>query len=190
MSWHHHRPEVSRVSNQKFEVIELIGNFEKAKKRVRNINWEIKNYDKPSHAVLVTEFIRRGNIFLDSNSIGDNRRAIFNAVEIIQFDVPSHIKENYIEQDNVNIDWVVEYLCTYYIDWAYAVEQEIPIALKFHDLYDPIIKLFERGGRIGYHHNELICGTRGWPRNSGAITRDLLPQDISDETLNALDANS
>lgn len=171
-------------------MIELIGNFEKAKKRVQNINWEIRNYDKPSHAVLVTEFIRRGNIFLDSNSIGDNRRAIFNAVEIVQFDVPSHIKENYIEQDNSNIDWVVEYLCTYYIDWAYAVDQELPIALKFHDLYDPIIKLFERGGRIGYHHNELICGTRGWPRNSGVITRELLPQDISDEALNALDANS
>lgn len=162
-------------------------NFKQANERIKNINWENKNVDKPSHAILVTEFIRRGNVFLDFNSKDDNRRAIFNAAEIINFDIPAQIKEECNKLLNLNLDWVTEYLCTFYLEWAYVVDKQIPIAMKFHDLYDPIIKLFERGGRISYHHNELVCGRDAWSRNSGAILRGVPPQDIRDEVLDALD---
>ncbi|MEY8747012.1 hypothetical protein AB9M62_48600 [Bacillales bacterium AN1005] len=162
-------------------------NFEQASERIKNINWENNGVDKPSYAILVTEFIRRGNIFLDFNSKDDNRRAVFNAAEIINFDTPAHIKEECNGVVNANVDWVTEYLCAFYLEWAYVIDKQMPIALEFHDLYDPIIKLFERGGRISYHHNELVCGKHAWPRNSGAITRELLPQDIRDKVLDALD---
>lgn len=165
----------------------LNSNVEQAIRRIRNINWENKSVDKPSFEVLVTEFIRRGNVFLDSISKDDNRRAIFNATEIVQFEIPDHIKEHYVEQDNINIDWVTEYLCNFYIEWAYVADKQLPIALKFPDLYDPIIKLFERGGRIGYHHSELVCGKYAWTRNSGALAGKLSPQDIRDEVLDTLD---
>lgn len=165
----------------------LNSNLEQAKERIKSINWESNTMDKPSYAILVTEFIRRGNIFMDFNSKEDNRRAVFNAAEIINFDVPVHIKEEFNKLVNEDIDWVTKYLCTFYLEWSYVVDQQLPIALQFHDLYDPIIKLFERGGRISYHHNELVCGKHAWPRNSGAITRELSPRDIKDEVLDALD---
>ncbi|ETT30261.1 MULTISPECIES: hypothetical protein [unclassified Paenibacillus] len=162
-------------------------NFEQAKKKIMNMNWKNNGIDKPSYIILVTEFIRRGNIFLDFNSKDDNRRAVFNAAEVINFDTPAHIKEECNALVNSNVGWVTEYLCTFYLEWAYVVDKKTPVALKFHDLYDPIIKLFERGGRISYHHNELVCGKHGWPRNSGVMTRGIQPQDIRDEVLDALD---
>ncbi|MFD2408566.1 hypothetical protein [Paenibacillus rhizoplanae] len=162
-------------------------NFEQAKKRILNIDWNLVSIDKPSHVILVTEFIRRGNIFLDFNSKDNNRRAIFNASEIIDFSMPETIKEENSRFISVNLDWTTEYLCDFYLEWSYAMDNEVPIALQFHDLYDPIIKLFERGGRISYHHNELVCGNHAWARNSGAITRDIPPQDISDEALDRID---
>lgn len=162
-------------------------NFEQAKERIKNINWENTVLDKPSYAKLVTEFIRRSNIFLDFNSKDNNRRVVFNAAEVINFDIPDGIKEECAELLNVNVDWITEYLCTFYLQWAYVVDKQVSIALKFHELYDPIIKLFERGGRISYHHNELVCGKNAWPRNSGDVTRELSPQDIRDVALDALD---
>ncbi|MGO4532716.1 hypothetical protein AB4Z30_26835 [Paenibacillus sp. 2TAF8] len=162
-------------------------NFEQARKRIKNINWDNKSLDKPSHTILVTEFIRRGNIFLDFNSKDDNRRAVFNATEVIDYEIPAHIKEGCNGLIEANVDWITEYLCTFYLEWAYVLDKQMPIALKFQDLYDPIIKLFERGGRISYHHNELVCGKHAWPRNSGLITRELPPQDIKDDVLDAID---
>lgn len=133
-------------------------NFEQVRERIKSINWESTGKDKPSYSILVTEFIRRGNLFLDLNSKDDNRRTVFNAAEILNFNIPFHVKEECSGLVNGNVDWVIEYLCTFYLEWAYVVDKQVPIALQFHDLYDPIIKLFERGGRISYHHNELVCG--------------------------------
>ncbi|MEK3876428.1 Imm3 family immunity protein [Paenibacillus sp. FSL M7-0420] len=162
-------------------------NLEQAKERILGIDWKIVSVDKPSHVILVTEFIRRGNMFLDFNSKDNNRRAVFNASEIIDFRMPDSIKEENSRLLSVQLDWTTEYLCDFYLEWAYAMDKEVLIAHQFHDLYDPIIKLFERGGRISYHHNELICGNHAWGRSSGAITRDIPPQDISDEALDRID---
>lgn len=90
-------------------------NFEQASERIKNINWENNGMDKPSYAILVTEFIRRGNIFLDFNSKDDNRRAVFNAAEIINFNTPASIKEECNKLVNANVDWLTEYLCTFYL---------------------------------------------------------------------------
>ncbi|NPC93892.1 hypothetical protein HOO54_17135 [Bacillus sp. WMMC1349] len=141
-------------------------NFQLASERIKNINWENKGVVKPFHPVLVREFIRRGNIFLDFKFKDNNRRAVFNAAKEINMEIPDHIKEKCTELVNVNIDWVTEYLCTFYLEWAYVVDKQLPIALDLYDLYDPIIKLFERGGRISYHHNEIVCGKHAWSRNS------------------------
>lgn len=166
----------------------MSSNFKQAKERIKNIHWESTGIYKNSYAILVTEFIRRGNIFLDFNMKDDNRRAVFNATEIINFETPIPIKEEINVLVNVNVDWVTEYLCAFYLEWAYVVDKQVPVALQFHDLYDPIIKLFEKGGRISYHHNELICGKHAWPRNSGSMSREFPPQDIRDEILDAIDA--
>jgi hypothetical protein len=41
--------------------------FEKARMRIKNINWDYEGVDKPSYFVLITEFLRRETLFLDFN---------------------------------------------------------------------------------------------------------------------------
>ncbi|MBN3522630.1 hypothetical protein [Paenibacillus apiarius] len=84
--------------------------IEKSRARIRNINWNYENSDKPSSYVLVSEFIRRGNDFLDFHSKDNNRRAVFNAAEIAVGDLAINIKEICPELDQVDGDWVTEYL--------------------------------------------------------------------------------
>ncbi|WP_052410004.1 Imm3 family immunity protein [Paenibacillus durus] len=162
-------------------------NFEEARTRIKNINWEYKVRNKPSHPVLVTEFIRSGNMFLDYNDYDpNNRRAIFSASLICKIDLPIDINGVCTELNEVKDGWA-KMICTFYLEWSYLVDQEFPPALRFKDLYDPIIKLYERGGRISYHHHELVCGKYGWSRNSALILRNTPPLDIHDEILDEMD---
>ncbi|WP_145921932.1 hypothetical protein [Paenibacillus sp. O199] len=71
--------------------------FEKAVQRIINIDWNVRRQDLPSHALLVTEFINRGNIFRDvycpDNKI---RKPIYSAAQIIgvKEEILLHIQEN------------------------------------------------------------------------------------------------
>lgn len=148
-----------------------------------------KNPNQPSHRELVAEFIRRGNLFLDyMNQDQENRRAVFNAPELVNAHIPVSIKDNYNDTiEKIPGGWVSKYMCTFYLEWAFLIDQKNPVAQLFTDIYDPVIKLYERGGVISYHHNELICGQYGWSRNSAFMLREHDPIDINDETLNKLD---
>lgn len=157
--------------------------FEEARKRIRNINWEYEDDFRPSHPLLAAEFFRRGNLFLDYiHKDPDSRFTVFSAIHEIGADLPINIKETCPELEQITIGWTAQYFCTFYLEWAYLVDQGEPIAVQFQDLYDPIIKLYERGGRIYYHHHELICGGSGFSRNL-ANFRDIPPKDIRDEAL-------
>jgi hypothetical protein len=157
--------------------------FEKAKKRIKDIYWHYKDDYRPSHAVLVVEFIRRGNVFLDYCKKDCNRRvAIFSAAQVIGADLPIDMKE-VCKELNVIGGGTALVICSFYLERAYLVDQEVPEAMQFQDLYEPIIKLFERGGRVFYRHNELVCGGYGWTRNSALILRDSPPFDIGDKAL-------
>ncbi|MGA8942086.1 MAG: hypothetical protein WB502_05125, partial [Thermoactinomyces sp.] len=161
--------------------------FEVARSRIKNINWDYLDRFRPSHSMLVAEFIRRGNLFLDYIHYNpDNRRAVFSAAQKLEIDLPIDIEETCIELKQIKLA-TTRALCTFYLEWAYLVDKGEPIAVKFKDLYDPIIKLYEKGGIISYHHNELICGHYGFAVNTARILRNSPSFDISDEALNEKD---
>lgn len=161
-----------------------VNTFESARNRIKKINWEYKDEFRPSHPILVAEFIRRGNLFLDHIQYNpDSRRAVFSATQKLGIDLPIDIEKVCTELNQIKMA-TTRAICTFYLEWAYLVDQGEPIAIQFQDLYDPIIKLYERGGNIYYRHHELNCGRNGWGRNSAKILRgDGPPFDISDEAL-------
>ena len=160
--------------------------FEAARSRIRMINWDYEDVYRPSHELLLKEYIRRGNQFLDFiNKNPDRRIAVFSASDAIDANLPIDIEEYCTELNEI---YGTAYsVCTFYLEWAYLLDQEEPVALKFYDLYEPIIKLYERGGRISYRENFLMCGSSEWPRNSARILRDIPPIDIQDEALEKFD---
>lgn len=73
--------------------------------------------------------------------------------------------------------------CEAYLEWLSLVESGDETALKFHDLYEPLILLFERGGAIRRRHGEIITGGYVFPVATAEYMSKWAPMDISDEGL-------
>jgi hypothetical protein len=156
--------------------------------RIEQINWNDTQYDKPSYTILVHEFIRRGNIFRDVYDKDNTKRlAIFSAAQIINASIPKDIQRFIDDINLIKHGWTIKLVCEYYLEWAYLVDIENEVAIEHSDLYEPIIKLFERGGRISYHQNELTCGKAGWPRNCYSVPRKVFIEEINDKILDNID---
>lgn len=162
--------------------------FEKARFVIKNIDWGYEEPNKPSHTVLLYEFLRRGSLFYDFINRDPNRRpAIFSASDMCDIKVPIDIYEFCDELNQIQDEWLVKSTCKNYLEWAYLAGVSEPVALKFQELYVPIIKLFSRGGRIRYHNGELTCGSSGRSRIVSTDMSIVEPENISDRTLDELD---
>lgn len=163
-------------------------NFSKSCSRIEQINWDKAQYDKSSHKILVQEFIRRGNIFRDFyDSKNTKRLAVFSTAQIINATIPKEIQRIIEDKNLIEHGWTMAALCEYYLEWSYLIDINNEVAIEYSDLYEPVIKLFERGGRLSYHQNELICGKVGWPRNCYSFPRKVFIEEISDKILDNID---
>lgn len=172
--------------------------FESAKIRVKNIDWNYKSLYRPSHAILISEFIKRERAFETFHSVSYAYR--FWALRVIKGKLSKNIMDEiegnirgYIEKmlSDWNIEGYARLNCFFYIEWAYLVDQGIPEAVQFQDLYDPIIKLYERGGRVHYRNpmDGILCESYAW-NHDFRLLRDIYPQDLQelrDEVLDEFD---
>lgn len=162
--------------------------FESTREQIMNIDWSNEESDKPSHAVLLFEFYRRRAIFLDHLSIETaQRRAFFSAAKESEIELPIDIEAMCPELELIKNEWLVKWTCLFSLEWAYLIDRKIPIALKFHDMYIPIIELFKRGGRVRYHHADIICGKIGRSRIPSSSLSEYESRDISNEVLDIMD---
>lgn len=142
--------------------------FEKALQRINNIDWNIRKENLPSQVFLVTEFINRGNIFRDAYAPDNHiRKPIYSAAKVVGVEEETLVKvhKKVEELELLKHGWPVEFLCKFFLEWVWINSIQAKRDIRFDDLYEPIILLFERGGRISYHHNEMVCGKYGWPLN-------------------------
>ena len=165
----------------------MIIDFQKSIKRLQDIDWVHRSDDKASLHILVSEFIRRGNVFRDIYEPDNKKRmAIFSAAQSINKPIEIDIDGILSHSGITNQGWTTQYLCKYFLEWCYLNTQGIEEAIKIPDIYEPIIRFYERGGMITYHNNELICGRYFWRKNCYHIPRE--PQyDISTNALDILD---
>ncbi|MEK3849011.1 hypothetical protein BK143_11710 [Paenibacillus peoriae] len=162
--------------------------FEETRIRIKNIDWLNKEEDKPSHAILLFEFYRRRAIFLDHLSISTPvRRAFHSAAKESGIQLPVDIEAICHELELIKDDWLVKWTCLFSLEWAYLIDQKNPVALQFQDMYDPIIELFKRGGRVQYHHADIICGRLGRSRIPSSSLSSYEPKDIRNELLDEMD---
>ncbi|WPC43903.1 hypothetical protein [Clostridium sp. JS66] len=109
--------------------------------------------------------------------------AVFSAAQIINASIPEDIHALIDDKDLVKYGWTMASLCQYYLEWSYLIDMKNEVAIEYSDLYEPIIKLFERGGKISYHQNELICGGVGWPHNCYSFPRKVFIEEINNQIL-------
>ncbi len=162
--------------------------FNKAIQRIEDINWENVQDSQPSFELLVSEFIRRGNKFRDIYAPENKLRlAVFSAAEVINAEIPIDIEGIVDSLNLLKYGWTTRNLCMSYLEWSYLTSSKDKIAIDFNDLYDPIIMLYERGGRISYHQNELLCGKYAWFRNCYDFPRGGLVRGLTHEELDEMD---
>lgn len=164
--------------------------FEDARTIIRDINWENEEPNKPSHGILLYEFLRRGSQFYDFiNQESNKRLAVFSAADMCGIKLPIEIYEYCDELNEIKGEWLVKSACKSYLEWAYLSGENESVALKFQGLYVPIIKMFSRGGRIRYHNGELTYGRAARSRIVSGEMSMVEPEDISEKTLDKLDTN-
>lgn len=162
--------------------------FNEAVKRVSAIDWNTVGYafQRESNVALAKEFLRRAALIIKEYNL-DVKFPFFSAAKAIgksqQIDI-----EKVCSQINTLNNTFLRRACECYIEWASLTDEGEPAAMKFPDLYEPLIKLFERGGSIGIHHGEVIVGKFAFPLKNSSIIALEDPIDISDMNLEKWDS--
>ncbi|MFB6367903.1 hypothetical protein ACFCP7_28530 [Paenibacillus elgii] len=135
--------------------------------------------------LLIAEYYRRVGVFLqfinkDSAFILMGMSRLIHKEPILEYDNLLTICPN-LKDINFTI---FKANCFNYLEWCCLIDNGNPIAIKYQDIYEPIIKLFERGGgQISIHHSELVGGFGAFPRSISASRGDMKEFDISDKAL-------
>lgn len=158
-------------------------NFNQAIKRISAIDWScIGNKQARSHVHLSKEYLRRASMFFQyypgpcrypfiiiSNSITKSQ------VSVDELQILKEIDNSYVRE-----------IVTSYIELNALIDEGNQIATDNKDLFEPAIKLYERGGlffiRGGYLN---VVGATDFLSLANRVKRE--PLDISDEILDALD---
>ncbi|MEK8132957.1 hypothetical protein WMW72_34265 [Paenibacillus filicis] len=136
-------------------------------------------------ATLIAEYYRRVGVFLqlmneESAYILLGMSKLIHKEPILDYDNLLTICPN-LKKINLTI---FKAICFNYLEWCCLIDSGNPLAIKYHDIYEPIIKLFERGGgQISTHHHELVGGFGAFPRSISASRGDMKEFDISDKAL-------
>ncbi|MGG4202818.1 hypothetical protein ABEW60_00550 [Paenibacillus jamilae] len=156
--------------------------FNEGIKRINNINWGLSgSVDVPSNMALIQEYIRRAALFIKTYDL-KTPYPFFKAANALGFEddlgilvLCPHLKD--LKNAFMRVT------CEAYLEWLYLVDNGNEPAIKFHDLYEPLILLIERGGTIRRHHGDIIAGGYAFPLANADYMSKQAPIDISDEGL-------
>jgi len=131
-----------------------------ARERLNNINWDmVGTKESNSNILLLVEYYRRVAKFYDDLKIKKIITPVFFPMAKI-LELESNIKRTSVDIYEVcqSLKHVqresVRYICENYMELAILVDDGIEIAIKYKDIYEPIIKLFEKGGCYRRSHDK------------------------------------
>ena len=135
----------------------------KAVERVLNIKCISHSDDVPDiNFHLIREFFRRVSEMLYELKINNINLPIFSCESILNDKLPTAILDD-IDNISVVIDekfpyaYVRVYLVEY-IKWNAFVDIENKIAIKYINIYEPLIRIFESGFSVGISKGEFMVG--------------------------------
>lgn len=158
----------------------------KAIERLSSISFEdIETKSKESYHVLIKEYFRRANLFLDAMDTSIDRYPIISFAKILGKSVDEKVYQACPNLGTLKNPYI-KAICYCYLEISDLADQAVNEAMEYIDLYEPIIKFFERGGSFTIRQGEMLVGSSAYPL---LYWRDLnIPiQDISDEALNNMD---
>lgn len=169
------------------EAINIGKRFINAIARINSIDWNnIKSSEKISNAILVREYLRRATSFIYSVQVSV-KYPFFSAAKAIGKELVIDIGRLCPILENPD-NSLYRGLCQFFLEWCTLADAGDSIAIEHEDLYEPIVKLFERGGgRFCIHHGELIIDSAAFPLKYWYSNISAEPMDINDAALDKYD---
>lgn len=157
-----------------------------ALKRLSTIQFEnIDDKIKESHHVLIREYLRRINSFLDNLVIIADKYPIFSISKALGKSFDSNIFKLCPKLDKLN-NLYIQAICYCYLEISQLADEGVDEAKDYIDLFEPMIKFFERGGVFWIRQGELIVGKSAYPLSYWR-NLEIKPCDISDDSLSEID---
>ncbi|MGG4221584.1 hypothetical protein ABEW32_25605 [Paenibacillus jamilae] len=165
----------------------MIDTIEQAITRLSKITWSTSELKKKSSELLITEYLRRSSLFLEINSIESG--PFFSPAQVLgtNLDLEDVITSIFTEPGKPNL--LCKTICLRYLEWASLVKKGELIDGEYQDIYEPLIKYFERGGSLRIDQGiYLDYGYGAFPIDNWRERYiKLQAADISDENLKKID---
>ena len=126
-----------------------MGKFlEKEVERLSKINWQsIRDDGKISNLILVKEYLRRAALFIRTCNI--SARLPYIDAKLYGKNIEVDLANICPKLNNISNSFLRQ-TCICCLKWAILADEGELIAIQFHDLYEPLIKLFEREACLDY----------------------------------------
>jgi len=160
-----------------------------AVERISSIDFDnIRKQDYASHQLLVQEFLRRATLVINEYSITLKtlRYPYISANDVIDRELDVDVFKWCPKLEEIQ-NGTIKYMCRFYLQWSVLIDQGLPVALEHKDLYEPLIKLLERGGSFTIRQNSMIVGEADFHLSTYRDKVIMEPNDISDQHLDRLD---
>ncbi|NRS52130.1 hypothetical protein [Brevibacillus sp. HB2.2] len=163
-----------------------------AKDRIRQIDWSIKSENKKSNAYLVAEYLMRASQFLIFNS-STVSNLFFSPIKILNSDTEidlEKLSEEVFPDTSIPLNPYSKIICLRFIEMSMLIDSENQTAIRFKDIYEPIIKFIERGGRLRIDQG-VYLEVGGFTFLLGEWVErhsKFVERDISDANLNYMDS--
>ncbi|WP_338541152.1 hypothetical protein [Paenibacillus tundrae] len=158
--------------------------FSKGIARINNMNWsKSASVDDPSHMALLQEYIRRAALLITFYELNTSY-PFFKASQALGYEPNACIAEKCPALGELKNNFI-KGTCEAYLEWLLLIDSGNEVAVKFHDLYERIILLIEKGGTMRRQHGEIITGGYAFPLATAEYMSNQEPIDISDAGLRA-----
>lgn len=157
--------------------------MKKAIQRIKAIPPLYSSHTKsPIDADLAREYLRR--VALMAKSLpGWDGGPFFNTSEVTANDLdPQVITEiDAAVTADTQPNGYVRRLCIDYIKWQAYVEVADPVACLYPDIFEPLLRLFERGQSFGIRHGELVVGSFAIPLTAWLESSEMPALDLDEK---------
>ncbi|WP_419890525.1 hypothetical protein [Paenibacillus xylanexedens] len=138
-----------------------------------------------SYHVLIKEYLRRVNHFLNEMDTSVDRYPVFSFAKTIGETVDEKVYQACPSLGILQNPYM-KAICYCYLEITELADQGTNQAIKYINLYEPIIKFIERGGSFTIKQGEMIVGNAAYPLTYWRGL-DIEEQDISDIALERVD---
>ncbi|OMF02797.1 hypothetical protein MHI48_30125 [Paenibacillus sp. FSL H7-0942] len=152
----------------------------KAIERLSSISFEDtedSSLESSSHG-LIKEYLRRVNQLLNEMDASIDQYPLFSFAKILGKAIDEKVYRACSKLDTLGKPYV-KVICYGYLEVSELADQGVGEAIQYIDLYEPMIKLFERGESFTIRQGEMVVGDSAYPLKYWRHL-NISVQDISD----------